>query len=292
MLLRSVPHQRSCADPTPDAILRVGELSDTCGYTPLAMNEKSMPVTNGLQAIGRGRLADRVAVEIRNYIKANDLKPGDRLVPERVLVQELGVGRSSVREALRALSTLGLIEVRQGDGMYVRSLVEGAARPAEPLFDVREQNALRNLIETRLGIEFAAVTAAASRSSQTDLDQLQTMLDQQGRDLARDPDFSWEPLAFELAIVEMTGNTWLYDVEQELAKAWRALSKDLRNSIGRHREWHAEHDAILASIRSGNVAQAQRLVLAHLSLERFEQDLATHAGSRRRRRSASSTSPG
>jgi GntR family transcriptional repressor for pyruvate dehydrogenase complex len=255
------------------------------------MDEKSTPATNGLQAIGRGRLADRVAVEIRNYIKTNELKPGDRLVPERVLVQELGVGRSSVREALRALSTLGLIEVRQGDGMYVRAPVDGDVPATEPLFDIREQHALRNLVETRLGIEFAAVTAAAARSSQGDLDQLQNMLDQQGRDLARNPDFSWEPLAFELAIVEMTGNTWLHDVELELAKAWRALSKDLRGSVGRYREWHAEHDAILASIRSGNVAQAQRLVLAHLSLERFEQDIAARgrsarARSGRRRRTA------
>jgi GntR family transcriptional repressor for pyruvate dehydrogenase complex len=248
------------------------------------MEKTPQPATLGLQTIGRGRLADRVAVEICNYIETNKLQPGDRLVPERVLVQELGVGRSSGREALRALSTLGLIEVRQGDGMYVRAPVDGTAPPAEPLFNVREQNALRNLVETRLGIEFAAVTAAATRSSEEDLAALQKMLDQQGRELARKPDFKWEPLAFELAVVEMTGNSWLYDVELELAKAWRELSNDLRSTVGRYREWHAEHDAILASIRSGNVAQAQRLVLAHLSLERFEQDLAAQARSGRRRK--------
>jgi len=249
--------------------------------------QNSTPQTVGLQSIGRGRLADRVTAEIRNYIQVNNLQPGDRLVPERVLVQELGVGRSSVREALRALSTLGLIEVRQGDGMYVRAPADGTSASADTLFDIREQNALRNLVETRLGIEFAAVTAAASRTSAEDLDRLQAVLDQQAIDLAGDPDYNWEPLAFELALVEMTGNSWLYDVEVKLAEAWRALSKDIRSSVGRHREWHAEHDAILASIRTGNVAQAQRLVMAHLSLERFEHDLQVKPKPGRRRRSSS-----
>ena len=69
------------------------------------------------------------------------------------------------------------------------------------------------------------------------------------------------------------------------ASSWRSLSKDLRSTVGRYHEWHAEHAAILASIRSGNVAQAQRLVVAHLSLERFEEDLVTAKSGRRRRRS-------
>jgi GntR family transcriptional regulator, transcriptional repressor for pyruvate dehydrogenase complex len=238
-----------------------------------------------LRSVGRERLADRVAAEIREYIRANELRPGDRLAPERVLMRELGVGRSSVREALRALSALGLIEVRQGDGMYVRAPVDGPPR-AEALFDVRERHALRNLVETRLGIEFAAVTAAATRSSEEDLARLQAVLDQQAIDLAG-ADYDWEPLAFELAVVELTGNSWLYDIEVKLAEAWRSLSGDLRATIGRHHEWHAEHNAILASIRNGNVTQAQRLVIAHLSLDRVEEDLAARAKPARRRRSVS-----
>lgn len=236
-----------------------------------------------LRSVGRERLADRVVAEIREYIQANDLRPGDRLAPERVLMQELGVGRSSLREALRALSALGLIEVRQGDGMYVRAPVDNP--PAEALFDVRERHALRNLVETRLGIEFAAVTAAATRSPAEDLARLQAVLDQQAVDLARE-DYDWEPLAFELAVVEMTGNSWLYDIEVKLAEAWRSLSRDLRATIGRHHEWHAEHNAILASIRNGNVTQAQRLVVAHLSLDRVAEDLAVRPKPTRRRRSA------
>ena len=102
---------------------------------------------------------------------------------------------------------------------------------------------------------------------------LQQMLDEQQRQLARNPSATWEPLAFELAVVEISGNSWLHEVELMLRDAWLALSSGLRASVGRHGEWLAEHHAIVASMRSRNAAQAQRLVTAHLSLERFEDDL-------------------
>ena len=83
----------------------------------------------------------------------------------------------------------------------------------------------------------------------------------------------WEPLEFELTAAGMCGNSWLYDVEVLLRDAWVRLSRGTRTRVGRHREWHSEHRAILASMRSRNARQAQRLVMAHVSLERFEEDL-------------------
>jgi GntR family transcriptional repressor for pyruvate dehydrogenase complex len=100
-------------------------------------------------------------------------------------------------------------------------------------------------------------------------------------------------LAFELAVVETTGNSWLYGVEVMLRDAWRSLSGDLRDSVRHHDEWLSEHRAILASMRSRNVAQVQRLVIAHLSLERFEDDLKSRGkgGTRRHATSDSSGRP-
>jgi Transcriptional regulators len=110
---------------------------------------------------------------------------------------------------------------------------------------------------------------------------------QQERDLGKH--LPWEPLAFELAVAEMSGNSWLSEVELMLRDAWVALSAGLRETVGRHGEWLAEHRAILASMRSRNVAQAQRLVVAHLSLERFEDDLQSR-GSRSARAGSKSRS--
>ncbi|GAB3042868.1 hypothetical protein GCM10027052_26320 [Parafrigoribacterium mesophilum] len=222
-------------------------------------------------------VTERVVDELKSYIESNDLKPGAKLPPERVFIEQLNVSRSSLREALRILSTIGMVDVRHGDGMYVASTSETVTANSAAIFDATEQYALRNLIETRMGIELAAVTAATERASDEDLEGLAQFLDDQERELAENPNFSWEPLGFEMAIVELTANSWLYDVESMLREAWIGLSSGLRTSVGRHHEWQAEHHAILASMRSRNVTQAQRLVIAHLSLERFEEDMERRA---------------
>lgn len=238
-----------------------------------APNHLDRPGGESLRTVTRGRLSERIVEEIRAYIEQNEFRPGHKLPPERFFIERLGVGRSSLREALRVLTTIGLIEVRHGDGMYVASTPDALTASPTAIFDATEEYALRNLVETRLGIELAASIAATQRASDEDLEQLQRFIEEQERRLDTDPGYTWEPLAFELAVVEMTGNTWLYDVELMLRDAWLSLSEGLRASIGRHREWLAEHRAIVASMRSRNLAQVQRLVIAHVSLERFEEDL-------------------
>jgi GntR family transcriptional repressor for pyruvate dehydrogenase complex len=230
-------------------------------------------------------VAERVVDEICGYIQSNGLTVGDKLPPERVFMELFGVGRSSLREALRVLSTVGIVDVRHGDGMYVSSATPTPQANPKAIFDATEQNALRNLVETRLGIEIAAVTAATLRATDDDFVALQRLLDDQEARLAEDPAFTWEPLGFELAVVEISGNSWLYEVELLLRESWLALSSGLRATVGRHEEWLAEHRAILASMRSRNVTQAQRLVMAHLSLERFEEDLESpHTGTKHQSR--------
>jgi GntR family transcriptional repressor for pyruvate dehydrogenase complex len=226
-----------------------------------------------IRSAGSGRVAERVINEICVYIESNGLKSGDKLPPERVFIELFAVSRSSLREALRVLSTVGIIDVRHGDGMYVSSTTPVVPADHKALFDATEEHALRNLVETRFGIELAAVTAATHRAGDDDLASLQHMLDDQEQRIRDDPDFVWEPLGFELAVVEISGNSWLYDVELMLRDSWLALSTGLRATVGRHKEWLTEHRAIVASMRSRNVTQAQRLVMAHLSLERFEEDL-------------------
>ncbi len=236
---------------------------------------------NAIRRIGGGRIADLAVVEIERYIHDNELRAGHRLPPERLFIEQLGVSRSSVREALRVLATIGRIEVRHGDGTYVAEPPNSQRDHARRLFDATEEHALRNLIETRLGIELAASTAAALRATDEDFNGLERLLDDYEQALHDDPGFVWESLTFELAIIETTGNTWLYEVEMQLREAWLSLSEGLRSSVARHNEWLAEHRAILASLRSRNVAQVQRMVIGHVSLERFEEDLATrHASDR------------
>ena len=69
-------------------------------------------------------VTERVVDELKSYIESNGLEPGAKLPPERVFIEQLNVSRSSLREALRILSTIGMVDVRHGDGMYVASTSE------------------------------------------------------------------------------------------------------------------------------------------------------------------------
>src|SRR3954454_10813554 len=149
-----------------------------------------------------GRVAERVVDELRAFIERNGLQPGAKLPPERVFLEQLGVSRSSLREAVRVLSTLGLVDARHGDGMYVAAPPEAWRASSLAIFDATEEHALRNLVETRLGIEIAAAAPAVQRAGDEDLDRLARLVDEQARELARDPAYSWEPLGFELAMIE------------------------------------------------------------------------------------------
>ncbi|MEW6047648.1 MAG: GntR family transcriptional regulator, partial [Bacillota bacterium] len=73
-----------------------------------------------MRQIARTTLSDRIISELLGLIEQGYVKPGDRLPPERELSKQLGVGRSSLREAMRLLTMLGLLETRHGDGTYVR----------------------------------------------------------------------------------------------------------------------------------------------------------------------------
>src|SRR5919201_6642035 len=182
------------------------------------------------------RVAERVVEELKRYIVDEGLVPGTRLPPERVLMEQLGVGRSSVREALRVLSTLGLVEVRHGDGMYVSSPPRFWNTGSKAFFDATEENALRNLAEARLGVEWTAVGLAAERGTDEDFDRLEQFLNEQEQLIPSTPGARWRPLGFELAVAEIAGNAVLTQFEQLLAELWESLSPGLLVSVGRYRE--------------------------------------------------------
>src|SRR3954471_7494515 len=139
------------------------------GTRPAAGDASPAAFPSGLHALPRGRVSERVVEEIRAYIAQNGLRPAQKLPPERVFIDRLAVGRSSLREALRVLTTLGVIEVRHGDGMYVATMPDGPAGSPRARYDATEQNALHTLVETRLGIELPATIAATQRASDDDL---------------------------------------------------------------------------------------------------------------------------
>jgi DNA-binding FadR family transcriptional regulator len=137
---------------------------------------KLMPQMNNLR---RGQLLyQSVQDEIKSYIIQHALKPGDPLPPETELAQQLGISRNSVREAVKSLETLGILEARSGAGLFVRDfsfdpLLNNLAYGL--LFDLK---GLHDILEVRFHIEYGLIERAIEAVSPEQLERLYSILEQ------------------------------------------------------------------------------------------------------------------
>jgi GntR family transcriptional repressor for pyruvate dehydrogenase complex len=129
-----------------------------------------------LKPIKVKRASDQIFEQLRDLIFRGELKPGEQLVPERELAQAFGVSRPTVREAINKLVTMGLVEHRQGQGTFVRSLE--ATREHNPLSAIidRQETSLEDLLEVRMGLEAQSAWLAAERATPEDIQRLEETL--------------------------------------------------------------------------------------------------------------------
>jgi len=130
-----------------------------------------------LKPIKAKRVSDQAYEQIRDLIFRGQLKPGDQIMPERELALALGVSRPTVREAIKKLVTMGLLEHRQGQGTFVRST--DSQREHNPLAAVIEGHdaSLEELLEVRMGLESQSAILAAQRATAEDIQVLEKALE-------------------------------------------------------------------------------------------------------------------
>lgn len=138
-----------------------------------------------------------------------ELRPGDRIPAERVLVRQLGVSRSSMREALRVLSSLGLLEVREGRGTFVAHDDGPLLEQALMASAIVGGQTARELHEVRAHIEPFAARLAATRASDEQLARIARSLEEQAAALDSVDTFLEADVAFHLAIADAADNRFL-----------------------------------------------------------------------------------
>jgi len=212
-------------------------------------------------------LTDEAITKIKSMIVAGELRPGDRLPKEADLADHLGLSRSSLREAVKALSQIRVLDVRQGDGTYVTSLqpsllLEGISTAVELVQD----ETLLELTEVRRLLEPAATGLAATRISTDQLAEVKGHLDAM-RDAAEDVEqLIKHDTAFHRAVVAATGNVTLTTLldgisSQTLrARVWRGLID--ANAAGRTL---AEHQAIYSALVARDAVLAEAAELVHVT---------------------------
>ncbi len=123
------------------------------------------------------KVYQEVIKELQRYIERNNLNPGDKLPSERELSERLNAGRSSVREALRALELIGLVETRHGEGTYLREYRSFQTVELLSSFILRQDNMKDDLTFTKKILEKEAAKLAFARISVSDIQELKAILD-------------------------------------------------------------------------------------------------------------------
>ncbi|MDR6596078.1 DNA-binding FadR family transcriptional regulator [Saccharothrix longispora] len=199
----------------------------------------------------RAGLVDQVIDQMRGAIAAGEWPVGRRIPPEPELVTALGVGRNTVREAVRALSHAGLLEVRQGDGTFVRATSElsGAVRRMCG-------SELRDVLQVRRTLEVEGARLAATNRTDDELRRLEELLAERDEALgAKD----WAKLverdtAFHVLLVRCSHNTLLAELYQGLTEAVRAsITATVETD---HDDDQVSHTGLLDAVRDRDAARA------------------------------------
>ena len=209
--------------------------------------------------------------EIIQHIKAGELKPGSKLPTERDMSQMFGVGRSSIREAIRALVLSGYLESSQGKGTFIRK-----ALPVNDLTLSNLQHALAaeqiiELMELREILECNAVKLAAKRASSDDIRSMKEALEHMQDCKADFKKFYGPDFDFHVAIAEATHNKMICEtMKQIIEKSHESYEKFMPDRLCPPEQAILTARRIVSCIEDGNAEEASRCMKEHLGLVEIE----------------------
>jgi GntR family transcriptional repressor for pyruvate dehydrogenase complex len=224
-----------------------------------------------IKPINKVSISEEIAQQIMDLIASGDLKPGQRLPAERELCKQFGTGRSSLREALRCLSIMGVLDARVGEGTSIA--VDGAkflGKVVEWRL-ITEKHDIQNLLEVRVALEGVAAEKAALLASVEDIASLDGLIEKM-QSAAKDAKrFALLDLKFHITIAQASDNTLLFDLISMIrGQLVRGLSTVLLlpNAVSLSLK---EHVAILRAIKNRAPDAAKEAMQAHLraALQRY-----------------------
>ncbi|MEE2658793.1 MAG: FadR/GntR family transcriptional regulator [Candidatus Latescibacterota bacterium] len=216
--------------------------------------------------VGKTSVSDSIVAQIVDLISRRVLSPGDRLPSERELCRRLGVGRTSVREAIRSLSSQGILVGRVGEGTFVTDPSEHVEKTLEWGM-LQQPGSIEDLVETRLLLETAACEWAATRAGSADLAAIAENVERMAGTLDSMPAFGEADVDFHLLIARAAHNQVLYSM---VSLTRRSLQEWIRHVLqGKGRSHRADlslhqHRQILACLQAGDAAASIAAMAEHI----------------------------
>ena len=220
-----------------------------------------------LKTVGRAKIRDVVAAQLKTFIAAENLQPGDRLPTETELAQRFGVNRLSLREATKALEFLGIVEARPGRGLTVGSIDMQRVTDHLGFHPALHDVAPDELIDARVVIETGVLRFAARRMQQdpaiyAGLNAINAEL-RQANTLQR---FVELDIRFHRELIAAGGMAPLMAFSDVLVVFFRRFRESVKKA-----EWQGgveAHQRIIDWLREGNVASASELLTSHIESHR------------------------
>lgn len=221
-----------------------------------------------LKPIKTKKIYEQIVEQIGLLVAEGQLKPGDRLPSERELVERFQVSRASIREAISALEMMGLIEVRSGEGTYIRQVnIDSVVAPLAWMLFIEKDTDLE-LYEVRKILEVQAAGLAAERAEDDEIRDMYEALEVMRVDLEKGRLGVEADHDFHFAIARATHNKILIrlmnTISDTMQKTLKTSLSILYENKGTPERLYQEHCSTYEAIKNHNVVEAQQLMLDHL----------------------------
>jgi GntR family transcriptional repressor for pyruvate dehydrogenase complex len=218
-----------------------------------------------LAPIKSTRIYEEIVRQVKAMIAEGRLKGGDRLPPERDLADKFVVSRTSVREALRALESLGLVEIRPGEGTFVRQVsIEALVEPLALLM-VSQREAIAELFEARRLLEPSLAALAAGRATPEEIAEMERILEAQAAEIRAGRTGLAQDAQFHAAIGAAAHNRAITRIAHAIMDLLTQSREESLNTPGRPTRSHEDHRRVLAAITARDAEGARRAMHEHLA---------------------------
>jgi GntR family transcriptional repressor for pyruvate dehydrogenase complex len=221
-------------------------------------------MTHVLAPVVRQNLSDEIAQRIAQLIQKQEYEPGARLPAISDMARQFGVGSPTLREALKKLETVGVVDIRHGSGVYVGRSPDSLLM-TNPVFEtMASKKLLVDLIEARIPIEVQTAALAAKNASENHLDEMERLLASAARSFDDTSLLTQLNLSFHREIALASGNVVMHQILDVLASLFRNEQRMILSIHGRREDDHREHVEIYQALRAHDATLAVKRMRSHL----------------------------
>ncbi len=229
-------------------------------------------MTQPIEPIVRRKLSDEVFDRLENMITSGELKPGDEMPSERVLMERFGVGRPAIREAMQSLAKMGLVSISHGERAKVlkltaRSIFQQVDSTAKIML-AQSIDTLEHLKSARIFFERGIAREAAQKATAQDIEELKAIIARQRQALGNADVFISADMEFHIRIAKISGNPIFIAVSEAMLAWLREYHIHMLIWTGKEKHTLSEHEEIVEHLANQNADEAEAAMLRHLERSR------------------------